>query len=249
MSFGRMGIRATPIGLLRSLTIRQSWTLAVALAAMIAATSAIGAWVQSARDGRKLEDAKQEIVKLTVDNDKLKSEKVDLKQQLGEANRLLEAEKSAVKAVAQKDQAIETKEKFLDKYLSYKIAGGDETRRLFTDYVCALWKASDERNVQVIKASLQLSDDDIRQGVSTDVRRMLIKSGLSESIVPTKFGPTMGVPHGVKRARASDDAISEIKKSATNIYLVKTIHFNDGTDYQIPQEIATAVYNNPSCAP
>jgi hypothetical protein len=53
----------------------------------------------------------------------------------------------------------------------------------------------------------------------------------------------------MKRARASDEEISEIKKSAKNIYLVKTINFKDGTDYQIPQEIATSVYDNPSCTP
>ena len=64
-----------------------------------------------------------------------------------------------------------------------------------------------------------------------------------------KISPPAGVPRGMKRARASDEEISEIKKSAKNIYLVKTINFKDGTDYQIPQEIATSVYDNPSCTP
>jgi hypothetical protein len=112
--------------------------------------------------------------------------------------------------------------------------------------------------VQVTKVSLQLSDDDIHQGVPADLRRMLLKSGLSERTVPAKFeqlanspkiSPLAGVPRGTKRARASDEEISEIKKSAKNIYLVKTIRFKDGTDYQIPQEIATSVYDNPSCTP
>jgi hypothetical protein len=105
--------------------------------------------------------------------------------------------------------------------------------------------------VQVTKISLQLSDDSIRQGVSSDLRRMLSKSGLSERTVPakleqlanaSKISPPAGVPRGMKRARASDEEISEIKKSAKNIYLVKTIRFKDGTDYQIPQEIAASVY-------
>ena len=119
-------------------------------------------------------------------------------------------------------------------------------------------KISEERNVQVTKISIQLSDDDIRQGVSSDLRHMLLKSGLSERMVPTKYeqlanaskiSPPAGVPRGMKRPRASDEEISEIKKSAKNIYLAKTMRFKDGTDYQISQEIATSVYDNPSCTP
>ena len=232
---------------------------------MLGGSLAIGAWVQSTRDEKKIVDGNREIGKLNADRDKLnaerdklKSENSDLKRQLGEANRTLEAEKSVVISVAQRDQSKEIKEEFLEKYLSYQIAGGDEARKLFSDCVCVLWKNSEERNVQVTKISLQLSDDDIRQGVSSDVRRMLLKSGLSERAVPAKFeqlantakiSPLVGVPHGMKRARASDEEISEIKKSAKNIYLVKAIRFKDGTDYQIPQEITTAVYDNPSCTP
>jgi hypothetical protein len=265
MSFGSKGTRSTLIGLLRNLTATQSWTLATALVAMLGGSLAIGTWVQSARDEKKIVDGNREIGKLNADNDKLnagedklKSENAGLKRQLGEANRTLEAEKSMVISVAQHDQSTEIKDEFLEKYLTYEIAGGDEARKLFSDYVCILWRNSGERNVQVTKVSLQLSDGDIRQGVSSDVRRMLLRSGLSERTVPAKFeplanapkiGPPAGVPHGGKRARASDEEISTIKKSAKNIYLVKTIHFKDGTDYQIPQEIATAVYDSPSCPP
>ena len=265
MSFGSKGAPSTPVDLLRNLTTTQSWTLATALVAMLGGSLAIGAWVQSARDERKIVDGNREIGKLNADKDKLnadkdklKGESSDLKRQLGEANRDLEAEKSIVMSVTQRDQSTEIKEEFLEKYLSYEIAGGDEARKLFADYVCVLWKNSAERNVQVTKVPLQLSDDDIRQGVSSDLRHMLLKSGLSERTVPAKFeqlanspkiSPPAGVPSGMKRARASAEEISEIKKSAKNIYLVKTIRFKDGTDYQIPQEIATSVYDNPSCAP
>jgi hypothetical protein len=265
MSFGSKGARSTPVDLLRNLTTTQSWTLATALVAMLGGSLAIGAWVQSARDERKIVDGNREIGKLKADKDKLnadkgklKSESSELKRQLGEANRNLEAEKSVAISVAQRDQSTEIKEGLLENYLSYEIAGGDEARKSFADYVCVLWRNSEERNVQVTKVSLQLSDDDIHQGVSADLRRMLLKSGLSERTVPVKFeqlanspkiSPLAGVPRGTKRARASDEEISEIKKSAKNIYLVKTIRFKDGTDYQIPQEIATSVYDNPSCTP
>jgi hypothetical protein len=64
---------------------------------------AIGAWVQSLRDEKKIVDGNREIGKLNADKDKLnadkdklKSESSDLKRQLGEANRNLEAEKSVV---------------------------------------------------------------------------------------------------------------------------------------------------------
>jgi hypothetical protein len=61
----------------------------------------IGAWVQSARDEKKIEDGNREIGKLNADKDKLnadkdklKSESSDLRRQLGEANRNLEAERA-----------------------------------------------------------------------------------------------------------------------------------------------------------
>ena len=103
MSFGSRGARLTPIDLLRNLTTTQSWTLATALVAMLGGSLAIGAWVQSARDEKKIVDGNREIGKLNADKDKLnadkdklKSESSDLKRQLGEANRNLEAEKSVV---------------------------------------------------------------------------------------------------------------------------------------------------------
>ena len=85
-------------------------------------------------------DGNREIGKLNADRDKFKSESSDLKRQLGEANRNLEAEKSIVISVAQRDQSTEIKEELLEKYLSYEITGGDEARKLFADYVCVLWK-------------------------------------------------------------------------------------------------------------
>jgi hypothetical protein len=130
MSFGSRGARLTPIDLLRNLTTTQSWTLATALVAMLGGSLAIGAWVQSARDEKKIVDGNREIGKLNADKDKLnadknklKSESSDLKRQLGEANRNLEAEKSVAISAAQRDQSTEIKEGFLDKYLSYEIAG------------------------------------------------------------------------------------------------------------------------------
>jgi hypothetical protein len=55
---------------------------------------------------------------------------------------------------------------------------------------------------------------------------MLLKLGLSERTVPAKYeqlangskiSQPAGVPHGIKRARASDEEVSEIRKSAKDI--------------------------------
>ena len=79
MSFGSKGARSTPVDLLRNLTTTQSWTLATALVAMLGGSLAIGAWVQSARDERKIVDGNREIGKLKADKDKLNADNDKLK--------------------------------------------------------------------------------------------------------------------------------------------------------------------------
>ncbi|MFZ0204987.1 MAG: hypothetical protein WAL59_02460 [Roseiarcus sp.] len=81
------------------------------------------------------------------------------------------------------------------------------------------------------------------------LRKRTVPANFEQLANSPKISPPAGVPRGMKRARASEEEIWEIKNSAKNIYLVKTIHFKDGSDYQIPEEIATSVYDNPSCTP
>jgi len=238
------------IALLSSLTVAQAWALAVAAVGVIVGSATLGAWVQSARGQGKLNEKEITIFDL-------KREKGEVETQRDAAKRSLEWAVDAVKAAARERQALAGKSEFLERWITYINAPNDVSRKLFVDHVCALWKNSQDYNIAVDRAGLQLTDVQIQQGLSSELRALLIQSGLKESDLQLARGqspmvgpfvfekpkPNQGSAKVHKQARAM------VHKYGTGILVVKTIKFYDGTVYQVPQEIATIVHMRPDCGP
>jgi hypothetical protein len=79
---------------------------------------------------------------LKVDTD---SKINQLNAKLSEADRNFSGATDAIKNIARERMAIEAKAEFLEKFLTYRNAPGDVSRKLFENYVCALWKNAEER--------------------------------------------------------------------------------------------------------
>ena len=234
--------------LLRKLTVPQIWGLAVALVALVGGSVGVGAWVQSARDDDKIMEKNLEIANSSSKYDQLKVETDNKTNQLN--TKLLEAERNfngatdEINEIGRARLALETKSEFLERFLSYRNAPYDNIpRKLFEDYVCALWKHAEERRVQVESRPVNISPDQIRGGLSPELKQLLISRGVPEIYFEHAMrGETLVSP-------SSGEAIATIQQQAQALSLVKIVHFFDGTIYQVPEEIALAVHTNPACAP
>jgi hypothetical protein len=90
---------------------------------------------------------------------------------------------------------------------------------------------------------VNISPDQIRGGLSPELKQLLISRGVPEIYFEHAMrGETLVSP-------SSGEAIATIQKQAQALSLVKIVHFFDGTIYQVPEEIALAVHTNPACAP
>jgi hypothetical protein len=224
----------------RTLPIRAWWTLSGAVVVLLVGTATLGGWVQSVRDERS--SAADEA-------------KIDqLNSKLDEANGKIQTMIGMLKDAAARDNAIESKSEFLDRFLAYKIAPNDASKTTFIGYVCALWKNSEQHRVRVDEAPLMLSPDNIRGGLSPELKRLLEAKGISpiffdhaEHPTVTRVSP-LPLPTPVVSPTPAE-AISTIQKVARSEHLAKSVHFYDGTTYQVPDEIAFAVHSDPQCRP
>jgi hypothetical protein len=237
MSSGNGEADFTLADLLGRLTVKQFLGVAVALVTLIGGSIGVGAWVQSARD-----DAEKSRVISGLDG-RINT----INGQLEEAHRNFDGATDAIKSLALERHALEGKTEFLERFLRYKIAASDQSKKLFVDHVCVLWKDSEEYRVH-ISNTIEITDDQIRSGglsnLSPYIRMLLIRQGVPEQFFkPGKIDPR------VFRLMKAADPIAAIQKQVQAIPMVKTIQFYDGTSYYVPQEIVAVVRSRPDCAP
>jgi hypothetical protein len=204
--------------LLGRLTVKQFWGVAVALVALIGGSIGIGAWVQSARDEDKVADKNRVISDL---GGKINT----INGQLEEARRNFDGATDAIKSAARERQALEGKASFLERFLSYKVAPSGQSGKLFIDHVCALWKNSEDRSVHWSYGGLNVTEDQIRGGLSPELRRLLIEKGVPEeffqkaqNVAPIRTSPSA---HVARTPPTASDAIAVIHKQVQLITLVR----------------------------
>jgi hypothetical protein len=201
--------------LLASFSVKQWWGLGGAMVSVIIASIAIGGWAQSLRDEAKNAALAASLANATLDLDNAKVQ---------------------FSAAANTQKALMSKAEFLERFLTYRNAPDDAmSRSLFVNYVCALWKESEERNVRIDSTPLRLSSEQLRAGVSPELERLLISKGIPESFF--------------QQGKDSTEAIATIQKQAESLHVEKIVQFYDGTSYKIPQEIAVTVHADVRCAP
>jgi hypothetical protein len=223
-----------------TLPVRVWWGIAGATLAVVVGAASLGAWLQSGRD--------QSVIVSQETNES------QLQGKLNDANGKIQAMVGVINEASARDRAISSKAEFLDRFLAYRNAPGEESRIAFAGYVCALWKNSEEHQVHVDAAPIQLTADSIQSGLSPELKSFLISKGVSETFFEhaERGTTTLVQPFAVTRPVVSPtqaEAIATIQKFAQSAHLVKIVHFYDGTNYQVPDEIAYAVHTDPKCAP
>jgi hypothetical protein len=247
--------------LLRSLTVVQFWGIVVAAVGVIGGSAGVGAYFQEARDDDKIMEKNIKLSNITTELAQLKTSndaKInELNGKLEQYSANFDAVTDAIKNSARNLIALKSKEEFLERFLSYKIAPGDDSKKLFVDYVCALWKQSQDMNVRVDSQPLNISPEQIRAGLPNDLKAALIDKGVPAIFfdnarilpAPPQASPFPNVSRSPIVSPSPTEAIATIQKQASSMQMVKTIHFYDGTDYRVPDEIAAAVHTDQRCSP
>lgn len=225
----------TLIALLHGLTPAQAWKLGGAMIAAAVSLVTFGGWIVAVSE--KAEVAKREIAI------------VDLKGDLEKATKF-------IKGDGHQYQQLAAKSEFLERYLAYKIAPGDLPKKLFADHVCALWRRAAQYAVGAQLGSLDLEEADIRLGLPERIKELLRKQGVEEEWL-ARATDTEGIAsvapsvlrqfQGQKLTR--DEAIARIRKYSMGAEVRKVITFSDGSQYQVPTEIAVEVHSRGNCAP
>jgi hypothetical protein len=146
---------------------------------------------------------------------------------------------------------LDGKAEFLNRYVSYLVGHDDISKKLLVDFVCVLWKDSETRRVRIEGLPL-VSTADLNGQLSPDVKALLIRYGVSASLLENlgqnEVHPFAQAQRFAQAQHQRQAALATVEKQASNIHVVKTITFYDGTTYQMPQEIAVAVHTKRECS-
>jgi hypothetical protein len=212
------------LAILRSLTVAQAWSTAGAVVAVLIGAFLLGGFVQSVRDDSK-------ITEISAENRTLKSG--------------IETLSSALSTAQKTQELLEGKAEFQNRYLTYLIAPSSAVSdKLFVDFVCALWKQSQKHRLQTERKRLEFTIADLRQGLSPDMRALLLKEHVSPEILDRIQAGLIGQ----LRTDVEKDLIN-VNRTLSGVAVVKTVTFFDGTKYTVPNEIALAVHMKAECAP
>jgi outer membrane murein-binding lipoprotein Lpp len=211
--------------LLRSLTVAQTWSAAVTVVSVLTGAFLLGGLVQSVRDDSK-------ITEISAENRTLKSG--------------IETLSSALKTAQDAQELLKGKAEFQNRYLTYLIAPSSAVSdKLFVDFVCGLWKQSQKHRIQTERRRLEFTIADLQQGLSPDMRELLLKHGVSPQILDRIQAGLIGQ----QQIPSLERDLNNINKTLNGIVVVKTVTFFDGTKYTVPDEIALAVHMKAECAP
>jgi hypothetical protein len=211
--------------------------------AVIVGSATFGGWVQSFRDDEKLSDKNQEITRLTDQNRTL-SDKIEV------ADRDFKAITNTLNTSARTQRAIQSKSEFLERFLAYKLAPGDTSTNTFIHYVCALWVNSESHDVHVNETANPITAEEVRAGLSPELKKRLMAQGIPQGYFDVvEHEPATGDSRPNVSRISPADAMANILKTGQDGHLVKTVDFKDGTHYTVPEEISTAVHNDPTCRP
>ena len=103
----------------------------------------LGVFVEGIRSDRALLTKSEQI-------GQLKRERQDQKMILGSL-------KGAMNNLSKKSELLKSKTKFLHHYVSYISTNEETSKKIFTDYICAMWKKSEERQIHVDLEDLRFS--------------------------------------------------------------------------------------------
>lgn len=226
----------------------QRWGLVGAVVAAVAAVFGLGLLVEGISSDRVFSIKSEKIADLAKENqaqkEQLEAAMADLRKESGTRERFRE------------------KSEFLHFYVHYILSNDATSRNTFADFVCALRRKSQDRNIHIDMMDYQISVDDLTDGGLHAVEKLLAANGLGavdtrELLRRIAATPTITIRRrdprvfGGESSQRSDDGIARLnrKLAERKVRISKTVTFFDSSSYDVPKPIAIAVHARPECAP
>lgn len=257
--------------LFASLSVGQVWGVLGACAAVVIASFALGGVLQSGRDDATVAARDQKIITLGSDIATRDQTIGSLNTRINDQSRAIgELTKNLNGALNEKDIYAQ-KAELLDKYLSYTQNRSDIAKTLLVNVVCLLWKESERSRISIRHDRPNITGEQIRTGLAPGMEALLTANGVPPDVIarirmpesfvqsqqttsPVTVGPftvfrQSQVFPGQRPEDIRQDATAQAEKYLSGVRIIKIITFPDGSQYQMPDEIALAVHTKPECAP
>ncbi|MBT0094576.1 hypothetical protein [Vibrio alginolyticus] len=156
--------------------------------------------------------------------------------------------KKALVAETELVRALDSQSRFLSQYITYLSTPSDQSKKLFVDLVCAMWREDQKNRVSFERERLNLTTNDLIRGVDSETEQVLIKQGVPMYLV-RRINSMETHPLGVLNQPERQRLERTLQRSLDNTKLVKIISFSNTESYVLPDEISKAVHLQRNCAP
>jgi hypothetical protein len=256
--------------LFHSLSTGQAWSIGAACVAVICGSFLLGGVLQSGRDDTAINAKDQQITSLKSESatNKLASDQqiASLNTRVRDQDRAItEVTKNLTGALNEKDIYAQ-KAEFLNRYLSYVQGHDSVAKTLLVNVVCLMWKESEKKRVSILRGPPNITAEQIRSGLDSETEALLFSNNIPRDLIdrirtPERFVQSSSSTSRVNVLRQAQVfpgqdaqevrqiAGATVEKYVSTIRIIKIITFPDGSQYQMPDEIALAVHTKPECAP
>jgi hypothetical protein len=238
-------------GLVSVMKPRQMWAVLGAIAVLIAGAFSLG----TMREQIHSETVSQAMAK---EMDEVRQELSNAQSKTGDtAARLEEAAKMIGRARGE-TRVVKSKAEFLNRYVSYLLVQDHLSAKLFTDFVCVLWKDAQENRLQIDMGALEVQATDIVAGVSPEMLEFLSEQDFDAEDIQALQAPAghTGVSRGpststteARPRRATPRLAQRAAAALQKVQLSKTVTFFDNTSYTVPADISVRIHQRTDCQP
>ncbi|WP_411992075.1 hypothetical protein [Agarivorans sp. DSG3-1] len=234
--------------ILSSLTPTQFYAISAACVAIIVGTYIFGSFVQKTQSDGLLND-KDNIIRENSfrhmqETDALIRKINDLENKKASLEETLAFEAELIRA-------LDSKSRFLSQYITYLSNPSDQSKKIFVDLVCGMWREDQKNRVSFRREQLNLTANDLIRGVDSETKQVLIKQGvpmhLVERVNSLRTQPFLKTNQPVDRELERIERT--LQRSLEGTKLVKIISFSNTESYVLPDEISKAVHLQSNCAP
>ena len=231
----------------------QLWAIGGAVATVVLGSFGLGAFVELTRSETDLLGKDREIA--------------TLQRGVSDFENALKVARAELQRAADRHQMAESKNEFLNRYVAFLLVGDELTKKLFADFVCVMWRESQERKLHLDRGRIRISLEDLTTRITPEVQRLLEEHGIDRqtlnqlhvlSVEERRLGtPRDGAPD-VSKAASSERAqirrdLSRLEKNIApklnKVVVTKTVRFFDGTTYDVPAPVAIIVHDRNDCVP
>jgi hypothetical protein len=194
---------------------------------------------------------------ITARERELSAERLQRKEAVSVLKDKLEATEWDVLAAANKGE-------LLARFLAYEQSKSDSNRRLLVEGICSSRAQNKSARMTLRGGPLELSRDELRRGLSTDIEEVLKQRGVPADLLARVRGSSESIQmpavtafnvFEVQRAaqarrfamRDEHEAIAALRRHVQNIRQAKAVRFSDGAEVAIPHDAARLMLSRQDC--